>query len=282
MEIQDYAVEKSKRAVVPWGDVLIMPFGDIQYGAAGVDFDRFKRDFEWGMEHGAYFIGMGDMVDVASPSNRAALKRAGFYDSVNAALSDSAERHIEDLMKVLRGSEGRWLGLHEGHHFFEFDDGTTTDTRLAGLLDASFLGTCALTRIKMERPNSGQKLTYDIWSHHGAGGGTALAAPLTKLEKVASAFDADMFLINHFQRSGAIPKDWLYVNRNMKLKHKQRYLVATGGYMRGYTQGVKSGGSNARGSYVEQNLMIPTNLGGVKIFLRPLMKQSQIWADVMV
>lgn len=282
MEINEIAVKKSTKAEVPWGDVLIMPFGDIQFGADGVDMDRFKRDFEWGMEHGAYFIGMGDFVDVASPSNRAKIKGAGFYDSVKAALEDSAERHLEDIMTVLRGSEERWLGLHEGHHFWEFEDGTTTDTRLATLLKAPFLGTCALTRVKMVRPRSGQTLTYDIWSHHGAGGGQALAAPLTKLEKVASAFDADMFLINHFQRSGAIPKDWLYVNKAGVLKHKQRYLVATGGYMRGYTQGVKAGGNNARGSYVEQNLMIPTNLGGVKIFLKPNMKQSQIWADVLV
>ena len=280
MEINSVAVETTTKTNVPWGEALIMPFGDIQYGAQGVDMDRFKRDFEWGMEHDAYFIGMGDMVDVASPSNRAELMRAKLYDSVKAMMEDAAYTHMEALMDVVRGSEGQWLGMHEGHHFWPFQDGETTDTKLADMLQTDFLGTCALTRITMKR-SGGTSLKYDIWSHHGAGSGVALTAPLNKLEKVAGAFDADLFLINHYQRAGVMSKDWLYVNNAGILKHKSRYLVATGGYMRGYTQGIKEG-KVARGSYVEQSLLIPTNLGGATIFLTPDRKNSQITAKVMV
>lgn len=282
MEINDITVTTTTKTSVPWGEALIMPFGDIQYGAQGVDMDRFKRDFDWGMEHDAWFIGMGDMVDILSPSNRAKMRNAGFYDSFKMAAEEVAYKHMEELMDVVRGSEGRWLGLHEGHHFWEFSDGGTTDTKMADMLQTSFLGTCALTRITMKQSNgSATSLKYDIWSHHGSGSGAALTAPLNKLEKVAGAFDADMFLINHYQRAGVIPKDWLYVNNRGILKHKSRYLVATGGYMRGYTQGNKEG-KVARGSYVEQALMIPTNLGGAKIFLTPDRKNNQITADVMV
>ena len=283
MEINELEIGTATSTDLPWGEQIIMPLGDIQYGAEGVMMKQFRRDVEWGIEHGAYFIGMGDYVDVASPSNREKIKAAGFYDSVTAALEDSAERHFDEFMHAIRGTEGRWLGLHEGHHFWEFNDGTTTDTRLAQALGAPFLGTCALSRIRMKQSN-GRSLTMDIWSHHGSGSGVLLTSPLNKLEKISGSFDADLFLINHFQRKGAVPKDWLYVDRRGQLKHKMKYLVATGGYMRGYTQGSKQG-RVARGSYVERGMLSPANLGGVKIFLTPNRKGSRsnhIQIEVMV
>ena len=43
-----------------------MPISDIQHGASGADLKKLKRHVEWGVEHGAYFTGLGDYIDVAS------------------------------------------------------------------------------------------------------------------------------------------------------------------------------------------------------------------------
>lgn len=266
---------KTSITTVPWEEVNLVPIGDVQYGAEGVDMKSLRRDVEWGLENNAYFIGMGDYVDVASPSNRAKWRGSGFYDSVQQALEEKAEEHRLEFLETVKGTEGRWLGLLEGHHYWEYMDGTTTDTRLAQDLQAPFLGTCAIVRVRMQKPNSNSRLTMDIWAHHGTGSGATQAAPLNKLDKVTGSFDADLFLINHYQRRGAVPKDFLYANRKGILRHKTKYLVATGGYMRGYTQG-SSQGNVKRGSYVEAGMMPPASLGGVIIKMRPADDQIQV------
>ena len=86
-------VQNPPSLTLPWDETLIMPIGDVQFGSAACDFDKFRRHMDWGMKHGAYFIGMGDYVDFGSPSNRGALK----------ALEDASrnrvtsERAIADL-----------------------------------------------------------------------------------------------------------------------------------------------------------------------------------------
>ena len=116
---------------LPWKKTYVVPVGDVQLGAGGVDLDTLRRDIERGLEHDAWFIGMGDYVDVASPSGRRKILAAGFYDSVVSALEGKAEEHIDEFLKVVEGTEGRWLGLLQGHHYYEFGDGTTSDTRSA-------------------------------------------------------------------------------------------------------------------------------------------------------
>ena len=44
---------------------LLMPVGDLQHGAPGANIEKMTRHLDWGMEHGAWCISMGDMVDTA-------------------------------------------------------------------------------------------------------------------------------------------------------------------------------------------------------------------------
>ena len=76
---------------LPFRETVIIPIGDLQLhldsegGTGPCDFDRFKEVIEWGVENDAYYIGMGDFVDFASPSNRAKMQASiaggDFYDS---------------------------------------------------------------------------------------------------------------------------------------------------------------------------------------------------------
>ena len=45
-----------------------MPLGDLQAGIAECDIDLLARKVNKALNLGAYFIGMGDYLDVASPS----------------------------------------------------------------------------------------------------------------------------------------------------------------------------------------------------------------------
>lgn len=272
MELHEVFVETAASASLPWQEALVMPLGDIQLGAEGCDENKLRGYIEWGIAHNAYFLGMGDYVDVASPSNRLALRSAALYDSVEDALEDAAENAVQRYLKLVAGTEGRWLGLLEGHHFYEFRDGTTSDTRIAQALKAPFLGSCAFLRLRFQgRSSSQERISCTIWCHHGQGGGIKVGAPLTKLENLMHAFDADVYLIGHQHKLVAAPIDQLYMTRRkpFTIRHRTKILACTGSFLRGYTAGSKRG-LRAQGGYVERKMLTPVALGGIVLHIRPV------------
>jgi len=232
----------------------------------------FRRDLERAMkdDHG-YFLGMGDLSDVASPSNRARLRAADTYDSVNAALDEIGAMHAEKIKRLLKGTEGRWLGFLEGHHLWEFADGTTTDMRVAQAMNAPFLGSCAFVRLRFVGFGKNNRRTCTIWFHHGAGGGIKASAPLNKLENVIQAFDADVYLIGHAHKKVSAIMNQIFMTRKApyKLGHRTQIIACTGGYLRSYMPGSKVG-TILRGGYAERGMMTPTELGGVQIHVTPV------------
>ncbi len=259
-----------------------MPVGDVQYGAEGCAFDKFKRHMEWGMKHGAYFVGLGDYLDVASPTGRQKIRNADFYDSVHAALEDKVHEQLEKFYTAVKGTEGRWIGLVHGHHYYEFQDGTMTDVILAERLRAPYLGTCGIVQIKFQTGTI--KQTGQIWIHHGQGSGATMASPLNKLEKMMSRFPTvDVFLLGHFSRKCGYPIDALVpvFGSKPRLVAKRRILACTGGFLKGWNVGSKRNGRPA-GGYVEAAAMVPTNLGGVVIRMRPVHTADENRLDLSI
>ena len=82
--------------------ILLMPVGDIQwfgeYDATAIK--MLARHIQWGVDHGAYFLGMGDYLDTFSPSNRERLAAAGVYDSGKKWMDKSAKKLVEELYEV--------------------------------------------------------------------------------------------------------------------------------------------------------------------------------------
>lgn len=268
MEVIDAVPTKLKAKMLPWEPIQIMPIGDVQLGSPGVDVARLRKHVQWGVDHGVFFIGMGDYTDFLSPSNRRYLKNAGLYDTASGLIEKWHREHMEEVKEILAPTRGMWMGLHEGHHYFEYGDGTTCDTELAQFLEAPFLGTCAVTRLRFRRPEGGG-VDCLVWSHHGEGGGQD---PLNRLLKVAPGFpQVDIFVQGHNTQIDARPKDniWFYGSgANLKMRDRTQMFVATGGFMRGYQQGSRFAG-RAQGSYVEKGMMRPTAIGGPLITVTP-------------
>ena len=68
MELIQATVDTVAAKRLPWREVLVLPVGDLQLGAPGADLDRFKRHIQWGIEHDAYFLGVGGFADLSPPS----------------------------------------------------------------------------------------------------------------------------------------------------------------------------------------------------------------------
>ena len=274
-------VEKLIKLPMKFEPITLFPIGDVQLNPAEPPNSRLKHHIEWALtQPNPYFIGMGDYVDVASPSNRQRLQAAGLYDSVHDVLENGAQSGVDQFLKLVHGTEGRWLGMLHGHHFYEFRDGSTTDTRLCKELKTDYLGSCAFVRLLFKR-NKHAAIACTIWAHHGAGSGQKASAPLNRLENLVHYFDADIYLMGHMSKKVGAPLDQLYMTRNNPnhLAHKTKIIAGTGGFAQGYKEGSKIG-LHARGGYVEQAMMTPAALGGVAIRIAPVHSDDEDRLDL--
>ena len=278
MELVSYQIPAKK------SELVVMPIGDIQYTGTKHDtaaVDKLKKHIEWGMEHDAWFLGMGDYIDFASPSNRQRLRAAALYDTAEEVIEDAAVQLMEKLYeKALKGSEGRWLGLLEGHHYTQLQDGTTTDQLLCRKLQTKFLGTCAYIRLVFTSTTARGNVT--IWCHHGVGSGR-IGAPLNKLELLPTYWDADIYLMGHQSKIVAAPLDRVEPvwsgTQEPHLIHRTILIAGTGGFSKAYLLN-STQGSIPRGGYVEKAMLSPVALGGVMITIAPRWKQingHKVW-----
>lgn len=267
-------------------ELLLMPVGDIQWAGdeAEVALGMLKRHIKWGVDHDAYFIGMGDYIDTFSPSNRTKLTGAALYDTALKAMDRDAEARIKEIYNLaLKPSKGRWLGLLEGHHYHEFRDRTTSDQLLAKMLDAPFLGTSAYVRLVFPKSNNSSSAgAVTIWCHHGQGSSSAAGGAVNRLSRVISTWDADIYLMGHHHKVGAQPMDYIrpiFPNHGApRLMHATKLLVATGSFLKGYIVGRKDG-PVPRGGYVESAMMNPVQLGAPLVKIRPRWEgDSDLWA----
>lgn len=286
MELYEYAVQAQPSLTLPWDEILLMPIGDIQHGAQNVDIPKLKRHIQWGMEHNAYFTGLGDYIDVASPSGRQKFQAARFYDSVEGGVDHHVIGLLDDLKRALEPSQGRWLALNKGHHFWEFSKSAPkdyarndTDTLLAEFLGCPVTDEMgiSITQLKFKDQPRRQAITAQIWQWHGEGSGQTMAAPLNKLEKAMARWQTvDVFLMGHYSRKVGLPIDCPVptFGRYPSLRDRRRILACTGGFMRGYGVGTAS--------YVEKAGLNPTNVGGVLVKIRPVHEEHGNRLDMNV
>jgi len=272
---------------LPMKEVRILPVGDIQYGGA-TDLDRLERYLDWGLKQNAYFVGMGDYIDTVSPSNRALLLsvKSNLYDSANVTISKAFGKMGEDMEEIFKKTKGRWLGLVRGHHYWPFADGTTSDLRLAKALGCQFLGDNGIIAVEMQEPKTKQTVYGQIFMHHGQGSGISEGAGLTKLGHISKTFFSNIYLMGHFHRKAATAVPWVeYSIKNGSFVDESinRYLVLTGGFLKGYDLGSVDEAGYPAGGYIEKKMLTPVSLGGTLIQMRPALRfDGRVRVDVNV
>jgi hypothetical protein len=289
LEIKTFEPKKVAAWALPMHEVRILPLSDIQYGAQGCDVDRLKRHVDWGLQNDCHFIGLGDYLDVASPSNRRMLREITLYDSVREMMDNKMDDELKKLLRILEPTKGRWLGLVSGHHLWEFADGTTTDTRLAAALDTHYMGDgAAVSILQFKHQHAGTKRTRNgtakIWFHHGQGGGQTAGSPLNRLEHIAKTFYADVYLMAHQHRKVSTKMPFIDYEAGPRggihFTSRNRILACTGGFLKGYEMGTTNPFGHPASSYVEKAMMTPTALGGVLVFVRPRILSGRVTIDV--
>lgn len=265
---------------LPLKPIYLMPIGDIQGGTDASDLDLLAENVARGMDNDAYFIGMGDYIDMGSPSNRKAWKASSFYDSIYTTMDEAVRAKEREIEKILAPTRGRWFGMLSGHHYWRYDTGATTDTNMCEAMQTIHLGDCAMVALRFQDSNK-HAISCVIWAHHGAGSGTTMASPLNKLEKVIEWAEADIYLMGHQHKRVAANVPRFYVTAKNTLLAKERLVVCTGSYLKAYMQGSKSEGK-AGGTYVEKAMMRPVTLGSPLIKISPVEYKGQLIIDFEV
>jgi hypothetical protein len=257
---------KDKFVLVENQKMLLMPVGDVHEGSPGWPREKFVTHLQWGMDRGATFLGMGEFLDFASTSQRAIANQ--FRDATKEQLDDMIRSRLEVFLDLIKFTKGRWIGLLEGHHFWQMADGTTSDQFLCMGLDCPFLGTSALIRIDqhISRHPESDCLVY---CHHGSGAGRTLGGKLNRVEELLKIIESDVYLMAHVHTKIADPLDRQYISPDNTHYHRTKLLARTGGFQRGYLssspKSVLKPAFHSRGTYIERGTMIPTSLGGLAI-----------------
>jgi hypothetical protein len=260
--------------------IVVAPLGDIQYtGYRGnTALDHLKRHIDRVLsleskDTAVRFVGMGDYIDFMSPSNRLRLDQAALYDTSKKFIEDRVVALVDELFEgVLKPTKKKWLGLLEGHHFFELQN-TTSDEVLSFRLDAPFLGTSTYIRL--------EPCGVTLWAHHGVGNSTLPSGPLNKLYHVSHGFvGADVYLIGHTCKLSAArlsrPRPEWGMN---DLVHSDIFLVNTGGFSKSSIVGHRVG-RVPRGDYAEARMLTPAPLSAPIIHIDTRRKGDMIRVEV--
>lgn len=282
---------KQLAIVAPWKPMDIWFLGDFQWAgkkAESTALGQLQQTIADALEaeksgREVRFIGMGDYIDFASPSNRARLKSANLYDTATDIIDDKAldlTQEIYDL--ALKPTKGKWLGLVEGHHFHELKDGTTTDMRLCEMLNAPFIGTTGLLKVGLtldsQRLRHKPSISVVIWFAHGTGNGQTGYYPLTRLEKKAMEWEqVDVFVMGHTTKSAHEFQNKVYPRWSpaQDLSHRKVILIGSGGYSKTYVIGAMQG-RIPRGGYAEQRMLNASCIGSPVLHIRPRIVEGYV------
>ena len=252
----------------------IAVIGDIQWNGDNKEIwgEGLKQYIDLALSHNAYFVGHGDYIDFASPSSRHRLLSSGAYSGPMQKLDDIAlELTHQVYEKFLKPTKGRWVTMLEGHHFWQFKDGTTSDMRLCEMLGAVHGGTECI--VEWGIPHTSRKqcieTKFQTWHHHGWGGGEE-SSLILKLKKVAADWDGvSAFFMGHMTKMATtfIPKLTAYTGQMPHVHERRVALVGTGGWAKGKIVGLRDG-KVPRGNYIEQRGMRPVSLGAPIIHVK--------------
>lgn len=247
---------------------MLMPVGDVHYGSKGWPKNKFVEHMHWGMERGALFLGVGEYLDFASFTQRRQM--APLRDETKDEISSMTKDKTWELYDLISFTKGRWIGMLEGDHYWEFEDGTTCDQMLARLLGGQFLGTSSHIRLTPQNaPKNHPEADTLVYVHHGIGSARLSGGHLHRVEDMLKWIEADIYLMGHTHAKVSAPIDRQYISPDGVHYHRTKMIARTGGWMRGYYShkplDLTKPAAHSRGSYVEKKAYTPSAMGGLCI-----------------
>jgi len=265
-----FRVHKFSISLDKIGDpIYLIPFSDIHRSSPNCDVDLFKDSLaRWKRLKNAYFLGVGDYDDFASTSERMIFSNRGLHESTRDTLEDVYKSNVDRLVREMSFMKGRLIGLLEGNHYAEFQNGTTTTQLMCDKLETKYLGVSAFIRLVISYHR--KRYSLSICAHHGKGASRLIGGSINRVQQMGEGVEADIYLMGHDHKKSCGTASKLYLSDfkgKVTLKHRKQLYVRTGGYLKGYEDG--------RASYIADAALNPTDLGTPIITLTPKVVRSE-------
>lgn len=245
---------------------VLMPLGDIHWGAKTCCYKTFKDTVKRGLDMGAYFIGMGDYLDFASESQRAIMGQ--LRDSTKMQLDKQIKEIADEFVESIKKTKGKWIGLLKGNHSWEFSDLTNVEQYICKKLNCDYLGTSTYLRIIPEQAIKHRpEADLIVYAHHGKGNAQTIGGHLGKPEKVLEWTDADLVLMGHDHAQIAGKIHSIHITPDGIYADREKTVARTGSFLKAYETieplNLNEPAYKSEGSYVEKAAMMPAALGAI-------------------
>jgi hypothetical protein len=229
--------------------VLLMGYGDLHYGSPNCDLDMAAEVRDWIEKHGAFWIGMGDLIECATSSSVG----AGWVEQVK-----TPDQQIDEIGAFLRPIRDLCLGLIKGNHEERAHKLCGIDPMgiVARELDVPYLGWEAwgvISRIPVAQR------AWTFYGVHSSAGNKNSGLALNWTDREIRKFaQADVIMRAHSHDLGYMPVETMEFNTtgpNPSVERELRALVSTGHFL------------TRAGSYAAGSALAPKPPGSIALRL---------------
>jgi len=264
---ENFSEEMKEFTIVPVGDLQLIDPEVEEYNSVALNSFKDHMSYVEDNYPNVHYIGMGDYIDYMSPSNRESVEKAKIYSPSRSYIALAGRRLADDFLDLMAHTEGRWLGILNGHHFVGFKDGTNSDQYIASALQAPYLDKCGYVTMRFQRPDDKNRGTINIWAHHGTG---SRKYPVGKLVDSVVPFwpEGDIYLMGHMHECD-YKKVQRMIARGGRIVENNAIAAVTGGWLKGYVEDVTT--------YVEEKMLSPKAIGAPVIVVRTYQDTSGLF-----
>ena len=201
--------------------------GDVHLGSPQCDVPRFERQLDYCLKNSLYVLLMGDLVEMATRTSIG----AGVYEQ-----TEIGQSQVEKMIQLLTplAKKGLIVGLHNGNHCDRVYQATGINVAkaMAHELDVPYLGDACWNVFTVGSQR------YTVYSLHGRTGSRFDGTALLALERISSAFTADICVMGHCHK---LANSSVITQRVVDgcVKEFKKHLILSGSYVKydgGYAQ----------------------------------------------
>ena len=256
---------------------LLEPLSDIHMDDINFDDEKFAKVVDRvGKEANRYTIGMGDYgssIYSYPNENRGTL-------TIKQDYRDNPEKLYDDMRGTLSPIKNKIIGLVEGNHDYKIHQRGYYNwvKALAEDIGVPYLTTTCLINLQfipqIKNGNGAAKPTnVKMFATHGRYTGLESSAAITKLKRLASQIDADIYLMGDRHDIDSAKKAFLYVDDEGKLREGTRIFGLCGCFVRGYD--INDTGIS---SFPERMMLYPNRVGTITVAIQPYYGRLNVFA----
>ncbi len=238
------------------------------------DIQRIKND------PFSFWISTGDLADFIGYDDAKRFDPDCVAERVKVSdLAKLGDFTIKELTSLLNPIKDKCLGIGLGNHELKYqqlhqqrnlqkelcDNMGVVDLQYSGFFDLVFVrkrGFAVPVFVTGSPGRSGNRITFRVYYHHGAGFAVTPGGKLNRLIRFMENNDADIYMIGHVHDKMARRQQPLGANAScIKIVNKNQIGVISGSYLKTCEQGVLG--------YGEQKGYAPVSLGAAWVRINP-------------